>query len=143
MFNDNIDGAIIMAGIGPCANNGSICQNETIPVNYTMTGVNDKPMFFYSGAKDPVVLHEWALGSADYFELQGANVKRRWVRDFLHVLPNSVTSNFKYNPPLSCGKRLDDSPYSGVHNCGWNMALEGLSHILNDDYLIKAKNYQD
>ena len=141
MFNDNIDGAIINSALGSCANFGAFCDNETIPVNYTMTGMKGKPMFFYSGVKDPVVNHTWSVQTSNIFEEQGVNIRRRWVRDFLHIFPNSVTSNFRFNPLTSCG--IKNEQYSAVQNCGWNMALEGLSHIFGTEYLEKAINYQD
>ena len=140
MFNDNIDGAIINSGSGPCANTGFSCSDEKNVTTYSTKGMLGKPMFFYSGVNDSVVLNDHVVITSEWFKNQGANIARQWVSDFLHIFPNSVRSNTKYNPPLSCGTRNES--YSAVQNCGYNMALEALQHIYGPDLEID-NNYQD
>jgi len=56
MFNDQIDGVGINAGHGPCAS-ASINCSESIDYKavYNTKGIEDKPVFLYSGVNDSVV----------------------------------------------------------------------------------------
>lgn len=139
MFSNNIDGAAIMAGSGPCANAGLTCPLGKRD-QYNTDGIKRKPVFFYSGVNDTTVFHLFSEITSLWFQLRGAYVKRYWVSDFQHIFPNSVASNFQYNPPLSCAIR--NEIYSAVQNCGQNMALEGLKHMFGP-LLYKDVNYQD
>ena len=140
MFSDSIDGAAINSGSGPCANTGYACKDEKI-VNYSTEGMKDKPVFFYSGVKDPVVLHEHTKITSEWFEMQGVQIKRRWIYDFMHIFPNSVTSNLEKNPPFSCGMVNDNT--GAVHNCGYNLAGEIFTHILGLESMDRMDEYQD
>lgn len=100
MFNENIDGVAVNAGFGPCATMGFGCvDSEKHIIKYPTKGIKGKPMFFYSGKKDNVIAHHLPVKAAKWYESMGAKVQRRWIGDFLHIFPNSVPSNTKYNPP--------------------------------------------
>ena len=140
MFSDSIDGAAINSGSGPCANTGYSCKEEKI-INYPTAGMKNKPVFFYSGVKDPLVLHEYSKITSEWFEMQGIQIKRRWINDFVHTFPNSVTSNLEMNPPFSCGMRNPKT--GGVQNCGYNMAGEVFTHVLGLESMERIDEYQD
>lgn len=96
IFNDNIDGVGINSGFGPCATAAYSCTdyvtgetNQTAKA-YSTSGIKGKPVHIYSGSNDTVVLHSNSKKTADFFESKGANMKKLWIRDFAHVMPNSV-----------------------------------------------------
>jgi len=50
MFNENIDGAGIHSGSGPCATTGWTCTNKSLAnVSYPTTGLKKMPIYVYSG----------------------------------------------------------------------------------------------
>lgn len=56
MFNENIDGAGIHSGSGPCATTGWTCTNKSLAnVSYPTTGLKKMPIYVYSGIQDDVV----------------------------------------------------------------------------------------
>ena len=73
MFSDSIDGAAINSGSGPCANTGYACMGVEI-IQYPTAGMKNKPVFFYSGVKDDVVLHEYTKITSEWFEMQGIKI---------------------------------------------------------------------
>jgi len=69
MFNENIDGAGIHSGSGPCATTGFSCQDKTIAnVSYSTKGLKNKPIYVYSGVADDVVPNQFVRTTADWFE---------------------------------------------------------------------------
>lgn len=79
------------------------------------------------------------METADWFEKQGADVKRLWIHDFMHVLPNNVQSNETLNRPYSCAEEYEGS--SGSQQCGYNMALEVFNHLYGEDMSARDVNY--
>jgi hypothetical protein len=149
MFNDNIDGLSANIGSGPCANVaigemqvGHIFSCTKFDKKYSTVGVKGKPVFIYGGVNDTIVPINLSKQTADYFESLGANVKRIWIHDFGHMLPNNVQSNDFYNPPASCAPKFDFD--WGVPQCGFNMAYEIYDHLYgNGEELERETNYQD
>lgn len=140
MFNDNIEGAAINAGFGPCATAGLSCEVRSDPRPFNTSGIKGKPVFVYSGVNDSVVYHNMTTATADFFESLGANVSRRYIHDFFHVLPNSVQGSDQFNPPSSCARK--NAVDMGNQNCGYNLAFEVLQHLYGADF-IKDPNYQE
>lgn len=140
MYNENIDGVAVNAGFGPCATMGFGCvKSEKHIIKYPTDGIKGKPMFFYSGKQDNVIPHHLPVQAAKWYESMGAKVQRRWIGDFLHIFPNSVPSNTKYNPPQTCGSH--DPRWSSAQNCGYNMASEILEHLYGMEELKRNFDY--
>lgn len=106
MFNENVDGAAIHSGAGPCAVGGLTCPSSKLP-SYTSKGIRDKPVFFYSGINDTVVKHAAVEITSLWFKLKGADVKHEWYHEFKHIFPQAVPSN-EHNPVLSCAEREEE-----------------------------------
>jgi hypothetical protein len=147
MFNDNIDGAAIMIGSGPCANEGIDMHGDKVlndwlsctnrGKKYSTKGIKGKPVFMYAGTKDITIPIEKSKKTANFFGSMGANMTKRWIADFTHIIPNNVQSSDKYNPPVSCAKAV------GTGQCGYNMALEAFTHLYGEDGLYKDENPHD
>lgn len=120
MFNDNIDGAGIHSGTGPCANAGWSCPLGK-KRSYSTKGMKGKPVFFYGGMNDTTVFPILTQMTSAWFRIKGAKVKTEWINEFEHIFPNSVPQHGKYNPPLSCSIRNEEAG-SAVQSCGYNMA---------------------
>lgn len=101
MFADSIDGIAINSGFGPCANARYSCPDDEL-ITYPTDGIKGKPVYHYHGTADPLIKNPETAITATWFEDRNANVKRNWISDFVHILPNSVHSNRQYNPPYSC-----------------------------------------
>ena len=114
MFNDALDGVAFNAG-------AAYADNIT-QFNYSLSGVKGKPVFFYTGSNDSLVPVSVQNETANKFESLGADVKRVWIHDFMHVFPNNVQTNRQFNQPSSCAVPAHN--YNGAQNCGYNMALE-------------------
>lgn len=70
---------------------------------------------------------ENATTAADWFELNGANVKRLFMDDFIHVFPNNLADEPVWNPSESCAIR--NSHERSSSNCGLNLAKMAFKHL--------------
>lgn len=81
MFNENIDGAGIHSGSGPCATTGWACPLGK-KRSYSTKGFRNKPVFFYGGMNDTTVFPILTQITSVWFRLKGARVKTEWINEF-------------------------------------------------------------
>ena len=66
MFSNNIDGAAINAGSGPCATAHISCPFSS--AKFPTSGIKGKPVYIYSGGLDFIVPQQLVSRTADWFE---------------------------------------------------------------------------
>lgn len=93
MFNQQIDGAGLFSGGGPCAQAKQFCKRKESGQWYTHSGLVDMPTVVYHGTLDEVVDFGNASVTADWFEGKEADVQRLFIDDFLHVVPSNIKHN--------------------------------------------------
>lgn len=95
MFNDNLNGAGIFSGGGPCAepsiDSSSKFCDELKPTDkgYPTTGYKDKPMYHYHGFEDSTVKFGDGKINSEWSITQKADVKTDFIEGFEHTFPVS------------------------------------------------------
>ena len=105
MFNQQIDGAAIFAGGGPCASANHFCKRKPSGEFYSTSGLLSMPILVYHGTQDEVVDFVNATVASDWFENEGARVQRVFIDDFIHVMPSNIAPNPIHSPYESCAHR--------------------------------------